>query len=271
MAHMTTRNIKLTIEYDGTRYHGWQRQKGDRTLQGEIENALATMTGQNITLIGSGRTDAGVHALGQTANFQCRARLTPEAFQKGLNSLLDDDIVIRECREVPLRFHARFDARSKTYHYRILNRSLPSAMDRLYVWHIRRPLDLAAMEDAASRLLGEHDFKAFEGAGSPRAHTRRRVFQAKPMSEPFGMVVFKIQAEGFLRYMVRNIVGTLADVGIGKITPSDFQDILESGDRGRAGATAPPRGLFLMHVDYEEETENELIPNESAARGIISQ
>ncbi|MFW5853836.1 MAG: tRNA pseudouridine(38-40) synthase TruA [Thermodesulfobacteriota bacterium] len=247
------RNFKLTIEYDGTRYHGWQRQKGDRTLQGEIERALKTMTGQQIILNGSGRTDAGVHAYGQTAHFKCETLLSPDVFQKGLNSLLDADIVIRDCREVDRSFHARFDVRRKTYHYRIRNRPLPSALERLYVWHIRRPLNLAAMAEAAVCLSGEHDFKAFEGAGSPRAHTRRRIFQSEIVWDPEGSVTFQVSADGFLRYMVRNIVGTLVDVGSGKTTVLEFQKILASEDRGRAGATAPPHGLYLMQVDYEEE------------------
>ena len=246
------RNFKLTIEYDGTRYHGWQRQKGDRTLQGEMERALTVMTGRNIALNGSGRTDAGVHALGQTANFKCETRLSPDIFQKGLNSLTDEDIVIRDCREVPIAFHARFDVRSKTYHYRIRNRPLPSALERLYAWQIRRPLNRAAMAEAAEYLSGEHDFKAFEGAGSPRAHTRRRIFKSEIISKAGGMLIFQVTADGFLRYMVRNIVGTLVDVGAGKFSPFEFQEILASEDRGRAGATAPPHGLFLMHVSYEE-------------------
>ena len=246
-------NFKLTIEYDGTRYHGWQRQKGDRTLQGEIERALETMTGQTITLNGSGRTDAGVHAYGQTAHFTCETRLSPDVFQKGLNSLLDADIVIRDCREMDPGFHARFDVRGKTYHYRIRNRPLPSALERLYVWHVRRPLNPAAMAEAAGCLAGEHDFKAFEGAGSPRTHTRRRIIQSKIVSDPEGLVTYQVCADGFLRYMVRNIVGTLVDVGAGKTTVSEFRKILASGDRGRAGATAPPHGLYLMHVDYEEK------------------
>ncbi len=251
------RTFKLTIEYDGTRYHGWQRQKGDRTLQGEIERALETMTGRKIVLNGSGRTDAGVHAYGQTAHFKCETRLSPDVFQKGLNSLLDADIVIRNCREVNPAFHARFDVHRKTYHYRIRNRPLPSALERLYVWHIRLPLNLAAMAEAAACLSGEHDFKAFEGAGSPRAHTRRRIFQSEIARGPEGLVTFQVSADGFLRYMVRNIVGTLVDVGSGKTTVLEFQNILTSGDRGRAGATAPPHGLYLMQVDYEERKNHE--------------
>ncbi|GBC59551.1 tRNA pseudouridine(38-40) synthase TruA [Desulfonema ishimotonii] len=246
------KNFRLIIEYDGTAYHGWQIQKDDRTIQGEIQNALERMTRRKIVLNGSGRTDAGVHALGQVASFRCDTRLTAEAFQKGLNSILDDDIVIHGCREVPETFHARFDARGKTYHYRILNRPLPSAIDRRSAWFIKRPLDFSAMQAAAGHIPGEHDFKAFEGTGSPRAHTVRRVSQAGFVRETDGYLTFRISANGFLRFMVRNIVGTLAEVGMGKRTPDRFKAVLLSKDRGQAGATAPPQGLCLMHVNYEE-------------------
>lgn len=243
-------NFRLIIEYDGTAYHGWQRQKRDRSVQGEIENALATMTGQKITLIGSGRTDAGVHALGQVANFHCDTRLTPDTFQKGLNSLLDDDIVIRDCQEADEKFHARYDVKGKTYHYRILNRQIPTAIRRHYVWFIRRKLDTDAMRSAIPHLLGKHDFKAFEGTGSPRAHTVRCVSEANLMQHDDGYLTFEIKADGFLRFMVRNILGTLVEVGVGKIPPDGLQEILLSKDRSQAGATAPPQGLFLMEVRY---------------------
>jgi tRNA pseudouridine38-40 synthase len=244
------RNFKLVIEYDGAAYSGWQRQKEDRTIQGEIENALQIMTREKVVLIGSGRTDAGVHALGQTANFKSEARISPEAFQKGLNSLLDGDIAIKSCESVPLDFHARFDVVKKAYRYRISNRSVPPAVGRQYVWHIRRPLDANAMAKAAARFVGEHDFKAFEGTGSPRASTVRRLFKSELSARDDGLITYDIEANGFLRFMVRNIVGTLAEVGRGKIGPEDIPRIFESGDRSLAGATAPPQGLFLVSVDY---------------------
>jgi len=247
-----TKNFRLLIEYDGRAYHGWQRQKNARTIQEEIEKALEAMCAQKITLNGSGRTDAGVHALGQTASFRCDTRLTPEIFLRGLNSMLDADIVIRECAEVPEDFHARFDVKDKTYHYRILNRFLPSAIDRHYSWFIRTPLDRQAMRSAAAHLTGEHDFRAFEGTGSPRVHTIRHIFMAELENQENGYIVFKIRASGFLRFMVRNIVGTLVSVGTGKITADDFREILVSKDRTKAGATAPPHGLFLMCVNYEQ-------------------
>jgi tRNA pseudouridine38-40 synthase len=244
------KNFKLIIEYDGTRYHGWQRQPNGPSIQQAIENALETMTRQKITLIGSGRTDAGVHALGQTANFKCVTRLAPGEIQKGLNSLLSGDIVIRRCETVHQEFHARYDVQSKRYRYWILNHPLPSAIGRQYSWWVRTPLDIPAMQEAADMIVGEHDFKAFEATGSPRGHTRRRVIQARWERQTRGRITFDITADGFLRYMVRNIVGTLVWVGLHKITPSRFQEVLTSMDRTQAGATAPARGLFLMEVSY---------------------
>ena len=244
------RNYLLTIEYDGTGYHGWQRQKSDPSVQGEIEKALEKMTRQKTVVNGSGRTDAGVHALAQTANFKSAAGLAEEAFQMGLNSLLKDDIVIRDCRVVADDFHARYDAKGKIYQYFILNSRIPSAVCRNYVWHIRKTLDFYAMQRAADHLLGEHDFKAFEGSGSPRSSTVRRVARAEMTRASSENICFTIEANGFLRYMVRNIVGTLVDVGLSKTTPEDFKTILESDDRSRAGATAPPQGLFLVEVLY---------------------
>ena len=243
-------NFKITIEYDGSAYHGWQRQAEDRTIQGEIENTLMTMTGDSVTVTGSGRTDAGVHALNQTANFRCAKSLTPEAFLKGLNSLLPDDIVITSCTVVPEKFHARYDVKSKVYHYRILNRLLPAAISRQYAWHIRKKLDLEAMKEAICCILGSHDFKAFEGSGSPRASSIRSIINADFVITDNDYIVLRIEGDGFLKFMVRNIVGTLVDVGLDKITPDDFKQILVSKDRNLAGITAPAHGLFLMEVKY---------------------
>jgi tRNA pseudouridine38-40 synthase len=244
------KNFKIIIEYDGTRYHGWQRQKEDATIQGEIEKALGVMTAKNVILNGSGRTDAGVHAFGQVANFRCDTDLEPGIFQKGLNSLLPEDIVIRECRQVDDSFHARYNVKSKIYHYKIFNHPIPAAINRQYAWSIRKQLDTQAMRFAASNIIGSHDFKAFEGAGSPRAHTTRHVMAADLVETETRLLTFRIEADGFLRFMVRNIVGTLVDVGLGKILPTEFEQILKSRDRTRAGATAPAHGLFLMEVKY---------------------
>ena len=244
------KTFKIIIEYDGTDFHGWQKQKNDRTIQADIESALSTMTGEEVVVHGSGRTDAGVHALGQTAHFKCRTRLGADDFLNGLNSLVDPAIVIHHCEQVETGFHARYDAKSKVYQYRILNRLLPSAVGRQYRWHIRSPLDVAAMQSACVHLIGEHDFKTFEGAGSPRSHTVRHVLRADLMVLQDDLLVFEIEANGFLRYMVRSIVGTLVEVGKGKIGPEEFKQRLLSKDRSKAGVTAPPNGLFLKTVTY---------------------
>jgi tRNA pseudouridine38-40 synthase len=244
------KNFKLTIEYDGTAYSGWQRQTDDPTVQAEIEFALAQMTRSKIAVIGAGRTDAGVHALGQVANFRCDTRLAPDAILKGQNSLLPPDIAIRDCCLMPEEFHARFAAKSKRYHYRILNRAARAAVGRDYAWFIHRPLDTRAMGQAAEHLLGRRDFKAFESAGSPRAHSVRHVLHAVWTEAEDQCMTFQIEADGFLRGMVRNIVGTLVAVGLGKLDPQGIDEILSSRDRRRAGVTAPARGLFLVQVYY---------------------
>lgn len=251
-------NFRLLVEYDGTAYHGWQRQSNTRTIQGTIEAALKTMTGEPVTLIGSGRTDAGVHATGQVANFCLETRLTPDVFLKGLNSLLPPDIVIKDCAAVDETFHARYNTLSKVYDYRILNRPIPAALFRQYAWHIRRPLDLKAIRTAMLCLKGQHDFSAFEAAGSSRSHAVRTVIDVDltghevrlAPKDADGYVVFSIEADGFLRHMARNIVGTLVGVGLGEISPEAFEEILISKDRKQAGATAPAHGLFLREVKY---------------------
>jgi tRNA pseudouridine38-40 synthase len=244
------KNFKITIEYDGGDYHGWQRQAIGRTIQGEIESALATMTSYSISVTGSGRTDAGVHALNQTANFRCATSLSAEVFLKGLNSLLPKDIVITSCERVPDMFHARYDVKSKIYHYRILNRSFPAAIYRQYAWHIRKKLDMDAMQNALSCIAGRHDFKAFEGSGSPRADSVRCIITADLIRTDDEYLVLALEGNGFLKFMVRNIVGTLVDVGLGKITPDEFKQILASKNRNLAGITAPAHGLFLANVKY---------------------
>jgi len=244
------KNFRIIVEYDGTAYHGWQRQTVDRTIQGEIEKALKTMTGKPVSLAGSGRTDAGVHAMGQTASFSSDAGLSPDIYLKGLNSLLPDDILVKVCESMDPAFHARYDARSKLYQYRILNRDMPSILERHYVWYIRQKLNLSAMQKAATYFVGEHDFKAFEGTGSPRTSTVRHVIFAGIRETEGGRILFDIEADGFLRYMVRNLVGTLVEVGKGRIPVEDVKGILLSGERRLAGATAPARGLFLIKVNY---------------------
>jgi len=250
MADPEIKTFKLTIEYDGSAYHGWQCQKNIPTIQAAIETALATMTGQHARIRGSGRTDAGVHARGQVASFECCTRLDAEAFQHGLNSLLPPDIVICDCRLVDNRFHAQYDAQSKRYRYRIVNQPLPLAIGRQYVWWIRRPLDLDAMQQACACLAGRHDFKAFEGSGSPRRHSLRTIYEAELTRGRHNRIEFYIRGSGFLKFMVRNIVGTLVEIGLGKYPATECQSILNSRDRGRAGQTAPACGLCLLEVFY---------------------
>jgi tRNA pseudouridine38-40 synthase len=244
------KNFKLIIEYDGRRYHGWQRQKNDSSIQGEIEKALKTITAKRVTVIGSGRTDSGVHAKGQVANFECETRLKPEALMNGLNSLLAEDIKIQACEQVGASFHARYDAKSKIYHYKILNRPTPAVIGRQYQWFIRKALNREAMRVAISHIIGRHDFKAFEGSGSPRQSSIRRVHSADLVEHEGDLLIFHIEADGFLRYMVRNIVGTLVDVGLEKLTPQGFKHILDCKDRSQASATAPAQGLTLIKVNY---------------------
>jgi tRNA pseudouridine38-40 synthase len=243
-------NFKLIIEYDGTAYHGWQTQADKPTIQETIEAALSFMTKEHVHVTGSGRTDAGVHALGQAANFHTTAAISSRSFQAGLNSLLPNDIVIRSCEAVDDAFHARFNAVGKTYQYRIRNRLTPSAIGRQYEWFIRKKLDVAAMQEAVKMIIGTHDFKSFEGTGSPREHTVRTIKEAAVSEGESGRLFIDITANGFLRYMVRNIIGTLADVGFAKISTEEFKNILDAKDRDIAGVTAPPQGLFLMSVSY---------------------
>lgn len=247
------KNFKLTLEYDGTPYSGWQVQNNSITIQGEIERALSLMLNQPIRISGSGRTDAGVHALAQVANFQSDNTSMGEIqLKKGLNSLLKGPIVVHECKEVDEEFHSRYYAREKEYHYFFLNRELPCAVGRNFIWHIRKPLKVSAMEECCKIITGTHDFKAFEGAGSPRSTTVRTIFMAgfERSETENDRFTFKIRGDGFLRFMVRNIVGTLVLAGAGKITPDDFRKILEGKDRNLAGPTAPAKGLFLMRVFY---------------------
>ena len=244
------RNFKLTIEYDGSTYFGWQRQKDPNTIQGTIEHALHTLTGRRVTLSGSGRTDSGVHALGQVANFHVETRLPSGEIHRALNAILPDDIVILSCDEMPAGFHARFDVVSKLYRYCLLNRPLPAAVGRQYAWHIRAPLNIQAMRSALVHLRGTHNFKAFEGAGSPRADSVRQVLKAELTHRNHGRIDFEIEGNGFLRHMVRNIVGTLIDIGNAKITPDDLARIRDTEDRSKASITAPAHGLFLVQVNY---------------------
>ena len=244
------RNIKLTIEYDGTNYLGWQVQPRGLTIQGMIEEKLAVLTGEKIHLIAAGRTDSGAHALNQVADFKTKSRIGVHSIQKALNSMLPADIVIKTVEEANEGFHARRDAKSKVYQYRILNRDIRSAFDREYAWYVRQRLDLKMMKKATKALLGEHDFSSFRSVGTPTKTAVRRIFRAAWKEDRAGFLRFEIEATGFLKQMVRAIVGTLAEVGKSKIDIEGFRNILKSRDRRLAGPTAPAHGLFLKEVKY---------------------
>ena len=246
------RNLRLLLEYDGTRYHGWQRQKNALTIQAVLENALARLTGAPATLHASGRTDAGVHALGQVANFHTDSHLPLKAFLHGLNSMLPHDIAVLAAEEAPEEFHARKSALAKTYEYRILNRPCRSPLHHHYGWWLAQPLNLPAMAEAAAMLPGQHDFTAFRASGSDNLNPVRRVLEARWHPHPGGWVHFSITANGFLRGMVRSLVGTMVQIGLNKRPPSDLANLLKTGHRHLAGPTAPAPGLYLVEVKYGE-------------------
>ena len=243
------KTIKLTIEYDGTNYVGWQRQLSGPTIQEKIETSLRAMTGEKIKLSGSGRTDSGVHALGQVASFKTQIRLSPIEIQKGLNSMLPKDIVIIAAEEADPGFHAQLSAESKTYIYKIFYRPFPSAILRERAWFMPYPLNARFMNEAARMLPGEHDFRAFTQSESTVKSTVRTVLHAG-IEARRDILEFRIEADGFLKRMVRLIVGTLVQVGKEKITPAQFYEILESGEKTKFVHAAPARGLYLKEVRY---------------------
>jgi tRNA pseudouridine38-40 synthase len=245
-----TKNFKIIVAYDGTGFFGWQRQADKPTIQGELERILSIILNQEIKIHGSGRTDAGVHARAQVAHFYAKTSLTPATIQKGVNSLASAPIVIHDCAYANFDFHAQYHAVSKEYRYYILNREIPTAIGRDYLWHVKPFLDVDAMNQCCKHLVGEHDFKAFENTGSPRSSTVRTILRASWTKQPKDRLEFCICATGFLKNMVRNIVGTLKDAGTGRITPAMFNEIRCSCKRPLAGATAPARGLFLHQVNY---------------------
>ena len=243
-------NYKLLLEYDGSGYHGWQRQRGVLTIQEVVETRLAVMTCEPVTLIGAGRTDAGVHARGQVANFLTSTGIPPRRLLEGLNGLLPEDIVALDLSAVPRDFHARYRARSKLYEYRIHNSSRRLALGRQYVWHIGQPLNWDLMEESLGSLEGRHDFASFQAAGSSVRNTERTVLSTAVVAYPEDIWSIQIAADGFLRHMVRTIVGTLVEVGRGKLSDEEFVALLAARDRKRAGMTAPARGLCLVEVRY---------------------
>jgi tRNA pseudouridine38-40 synthase len=254
--------LKVTLEYDGTRYAGWQRQPDRPTIQEAVESALARITQAQISVVGAGRTDAGVHALGQVASFRTERVMSPEEWTRALNGVLPDDISVRSVEEVDDGFHARYSARGKLYEYRILNRPERSALQLQRVWHLHKPLDVPAMKAAADLLVGKHDFSSFEGALSDSDNPWCDL-QRLDIRQEADLIRIQAYADRFLKQMVRTIVGTLVEVGFKKRSPESLKDILEARDRSAAGKTAPPHGLYLVRVDYEVQAR----PSESRPAG----
>ena len=247
------RTLKLTIAYDGTDYVGWQRQASGESIQGLLEDALSTIDNRAVTVHGAGRTDAGVHATGQVASARIVCGHATDTLARALNANLPAAVRVLEVREMPDEFHARFSATGKVYEYRIWNGPAVPPFLRLYTWHVPQPLDVDVMQRAAAAIRGEHDFASFQGTGSTTHSSIRRVASARWCAAADGSLVFEIAGEGFLRYMVRSLVGTLVEIGHRRREPADMASLLARPDRARAGRTAPPAGLFLVKVEYDTE------------------
>jgi tRNA pseudouridine38-40 synthase len=243
--------VRLILEYDGSRYAGWQRQPDQPTIQEAVETALFQLTQESVFVIGAGRTDSGVHALGQVASFRIERQWTPREWLRGLNARLPGDISVRSAALMPDDFHARYAARGKLYEYRILNRGERPALDRAYLWHVHKPLDQAAMAQAATVLIGSHNFSSFEGSLTDNEDPVCHLQQLSIVREG-DLIKIHAYADRFLKHMVRAIVGTLVEVGHAKRTPQSLSTILAAKDRTAAGRTAPAHGLFLIRVDYDE-------------------
>src|SRR5260221_4049012 len=243
--------FKITLAYDGTDFVGWQRQAEGTSIQGLLEDALAELESAPVTVFGAGRTDAGVHARGQVASFTLARAMAPETVMRAVNAKLPDSVRVLDAQLAPPAFHARFDARSKTYQYRIARGPALSPFERSYAWHIPEQLDVGAMASAARRLEGRRDFAAFQSAGTPVHSTEREIYQLR-IAECGVRIDIDVRADGFLRHMVRAIVGSLVDVGCGRRAPEWIDDVLASRDRSQAGRSAPARGLFLVTVEYRD-------------------
>lgn len=249
-------NYKLLIQFDGTDFHGWQVQENDRTIQGELERVIGMLEDAKVNVVGSGRTDAGVHAEGQVANVMISRRFTPDKLRSAINGNLWRDIRILKVEKVPDEFHARFSAKKKTYLYRIVNAPVMSPFWRRFAHHEHKPLDIARMTEAAQFFLGEHDWTAFSSAHADGESRIRTILEFNIESRwderaAANILEFRVAANGFLRYMVRSIIGTLIEVGRGEKDSDTIQTAIVTGDRSIAGKTAPAHGLTLLRVDYD--------------------
>ena len=244
------RNIKLTIMYDGKDFNGWQKQPNKLNIQGTIEKVISEMTGEEIELNASGRTDAGVHSFGQVANFKTNSKIPIDKFPIAINSKIKKSIVITNAEEVEERFHSRYNCKRKTYRYIIDNSEFPTPMYRYLEYHIPNKLNIGAMKKAAKYFEGEHDFKAFKSSGTSSKSTVRTIYKAEIKKTENNRIYIELTGNGFLYNMVRIISGTLVEVGLGKIKPEEIKTIIESKDRQKAGKTLPAHGLYLMNVNY---------------------
>ncbi len=271
------RNILLTIEYDGTNFSGWQRQPNARTVQGELEQALSHICAAPVQINGTSRTDAGVHALGQRASFKGDFGIPTEKIPLAVNNYLAGtlgsgyacgDVCIVSAEEMAEGFHARFNSKGKTYRYIIRYGGRPGVFERNYCYHVKTPLDVKAMQKAAAFIEGTHDFACFQAAGGTVRETTVRTIYGLQVSEPEeGVLHIEVTGDGFLYNMVRIIVGTLVEVGQGKKTPEQIPNIIAASDRQQAGHTAPPQGLYLVEIYYDEETMKEKSTKERHSNG----
>lgn len=245
------KNLKLTVAYDGSGYHGFQRQANAQTVQQVLEETLTALMGEPIIIAGAARTDAGVHAYGQTVSFRTTSRVPTDRIPVAMQGMLPRDIAVLDAQEMPDIFHARFAATGKLYSYRILNSTVTDPLQRNYVWQVAKPLDVAAMQTVLQQIIGEHHFGAFQSAGSSAKNPVRTLYDATCTCQET-LLEFRFHGNGFLYHMVRNIVGTVVNVGLGKILPDTFQQIFSGQDRRKAGATAPASGLYLLRVFYEK-------------------
>ena len=244
-------HFKITLAYDGTGFVGWQRQASGVSIQGLLEDALRELDGQPVAVAGAGRTDAGVHALGQVASFSLERSMAPDVLVRALNARLPEQVRAVDAADVPADFHARFGARTKHYRYRLWNADVLDPFERLYAWHVPGRLDVDRMVAAAQLLEGRHDFAAFQAAGGTTRTTERGVYASHLRgTEAQRLLVYEITGEGFLRHMVRTIVGTLVEIGRGRHDVEWMREVIASRDRAQAGPTAPPEGLFLVAVGY---------------------
>lgn len=244
------RNIRLVLQYEGTRYQGWQRQQStENTIQGKLEQLLTRMCGESVEVQGSGRTDAGVHAGGQVANFHTACDMPVDQMQSYINRYLPDDIAVIGISEASPRFHSRLNARGKRYEYRVINSEIPDVFWRRYALEVPEPLDVRAMERAAGYLMGEHDFKSFTSARKGKKSTVRRIDEIRITAEG-RLLCFSFQGSGFLHHMVRILMGTLLEVGTGKRSAESMPELISAQDRAQAGPLVPAKGLTLAEVFF---------------------